>query len=325
MSQIFKMAIIAAAAFASSFLLTAVYIYVAKKQRFFPGGTDRIPSGAGLIFGICSLGAAFLFRQPGNNAVFLPAVFMLLSGILDDIFEFTVAVKILAQIVAVALLVHSGVMLRTGAFSGALDAPLTFIWVIGIANAFNYLDIVDGLAASIGIVSASAFFIVFIISGSFPQAALCLALSGALSGFIFSNYPPARVYMGNTGSHFIGFILALSSLSSPAWPSSAANIIPAALFIVGVPVFDTAFVTLFRFFRRQPVFKKSSDHLALCLLREGFRLKDVLKIMIIVSGFLCVSGVLVSLPSVKWISAATLLPAVFICGWLARTAVRARR
>jgi len=325
MPQIFRMFLAAAAAFAGSFLLTAVYAYAAKKQNIFCGCRDRVPSGAGLIFGVCSLSAAFFFRTPGDSAVLLPAVFMLLSGILDDVFEFNVTVKILFQAAAVALLAGNGVMLRTGILGGALDVPLTFFWVLGITNAFNYLDIVDGLAASLGIISAAAFFAVFIIYGHFPQAVLYLSLSGALGGFIVSNYPPARVYMGNTGSHFLGFILALAPLSFPFRPSPGINIIPAALLILGVPVFDTAFVTLLRFFRRQPVFKKSNDHLALCLIRQGVPLKAVLKRMSIASGLFCASGVLISLPRVRWISAVILLPAVFICVRMAGTAVRARR
>ncbi len=322
MSQFFRMAVIAVAAFAGSWFLTVGYIRAA--GRFFHSSAGRIPSGAGFVFGVCSLAAAAVFRPGGGSVFLLPAAFMLLSGILDDIFEFSAPVKMLFQITAVALLAHNGLSL--GILSAAADAVLTVIWVLGITNAFNYLDIVDGLAASLGIVSSFSFFILFAACGDSARSAVFFFLCLSLSGFFLSNYPPAKVYMGNTGSHFIGFMLALAPLTSVYAPVCAGtNILPSAVLISGMPVFDTAFVTLLRFYRRQPLFKKSGDHLALRLIGQGVPLNGILKQMTAASAFFCASGLLFYYPPLRLLSAAAVLPALFICFRLARVAVRGGR
>ncbi len=324
MSQFLRMSVIAVSAFVCSRVLTAFYIRAA--GRFSHPSSSGIPSGAGIVFGACSLAAASIFSPGGGNAFFLPAVFILLSGILDDIFEFSVAVKILVQTAAVALLVHNGLSL--GILPGKADAALTFLWVLGITNAFNYLDIVDGLAASLGIISSLAFFILFAACGDLSRAAVFLSLCLALSGFFLSNYPPAKVYMGNTGSHFIGFMLALAPLPSVCAPAAAGagvNVLPAAVLIAGVPVFDTAFVTLLRFCRRQPLFKKSGDHLALRLIGQGVPLNGILRKMTAASAFFCLSGLLFCYPRLRLLSAVVVLPALFICFRLASAAVQSGR
>ncbi len=132
--------------------------------------------------------------------------------------------------------------------------------------------------------------------------------------------------MGNTGSHFIGFMLALAPLSSVCSPACAGtNILPAAVLISGMPVFDTAFVTVMRFSRRQPLFKKSGDHLALRLIGQGVPLNGILKQMTAASAFFCASGLLFCYSPLRLLSAAAVLPALFICFRLARSAVRGAR
>jgi UDP-GlcNAc:undecaprenyl-phosphate GlcNAc-1-phosphate transferase len=171
---------------------------------------------------------------------------------------------------------------------------ITYIWVLAITNAFNHLDILDGLAAGIAILVGLSFFTVAYLNYQNAIAILSLALTSATLGFLIFNLPPARVYMGNCGSHLLGFVLAAIALSISYAPLERKIALLSPLLILGFPIFDTAFLILMRLSKKKLPFKKSNDHLVLRFLALGYSKKKALLIMLAWGLFFCFSGVLLS-------------------------------
>ncbi len=144
--------------------------------------------------------------------------------------------------------------------------PLSFLWLLGMTNAFNIIDIMDGLAAGVAAIACFFLFIIAMSSGQTGVAYMILALMGALLGFLRFNFQPARIYLGDAGSLFIGFMLgALGMVGVYARVNPVAVLAP--VLILGVPIFDTLFVMTIRWMRGLNPLKGSPDHFALRLRR----------------------------------------------------------
>lgn len=230
-------------------------------------------------------------------AVLAAAFIMLVFGIIDDKFELGISAKFLVQLIAASLLVFSGVRTHIVNIGIAPNLIITFIWVMGIANAFNHLDVMDGLAASVASAVSLGLLFVCLIPMDIKTAIVLCALIGTLFGFLIYNLPPARVYLGNSGSHFLGFFLAGLALAISYAPMERRVALFSPLIILGFPMFDTAFVILMRLKNRSLPFKKSNDHPALRLLKNGYSKPHALTWMIILCVFFVVSGAALSVSS----------------------------
>lgn len=209
---------------------------------------------------VVSLGAA---RGP-LLGVLLGAAFLMLVGIVDDAQGMDPRVKLLAQVGAAFMAVMFGIQTT---FLGVayLNIPITLLWIVGITNAFNLLDNMDGLAAGVAVISGLTFAVLasrYSDLGS-EQVATCIAaaaLAGGCLGFLRFNLVRASIFMGDAGSMVLGFILAslaaLGSWRSPTVPTSL--LIP--LLVLAYPIFDTIFVTLLRVQEGRPVFQGGRDH-----------------------------------------------------------------
>jgi len=167
-------------------------------------------------------------------------------------------------VVAVLALINASVYIKLGFLWPPLAIVLSFLWLLGITNAFNLIDIMDGLAAGVAAVACCVLFLIAAVNGRQSYAVLLAALCGSLCGFLRYNVQPARIYMGDAGSMFIGLMLgALSMNNSYTRENLVAAIAP--VIVLGVPIFDMLFVMYVRARRGLPVFLGSPDHFALRL------------------------------------------------------------
>lgn len=232
--------------------------------------------------------------------IIISSVIMLVFGIIDDWRELSILAKFLVQIIAISFLIFFGIRTRIVYIGDLLNIIITFIWVIGITNAFNHLDVIDGLASGTAIIISFTFFIISLLNGDIKSAVLSLSLAVTSFSFLIYNLPPARVYMGNSGSHFLGFVLAAIALIISYAPLERKVALISPLLILGLPIFDTAFLILMRVGKKRLPFKKSNDHLHLRFLALGYSKKKTLLAMLVWCLFFCLCGVTVSQFSNSW-------------------------
>ncbi|MCK5352327.1 undecaprenyl/decaprenyl-phosphate alpha-N-acetylglucosaminyl 1-phosphate transferase, partial [bacterium] len=199
-------------------------------------------------------------------AILLGGTLVVLLGFLDDLGNLGPSTKLLGQALAVLIVMKAGVAIKIVFLPPLITYPLSFVWLLGMTNAFNIIDIMDGLASGVAAIACFFLFIIAMSSGQTGVAYMILALMGALLGFLRFNFQPARIYLGDAGSLFIGFMLgALGMVGIYARANPVAVLAP--VLILGVPIFDTLFVMTIRWMRGLNPLKGSPDHFALRLRR----------------------------------------------------------
>ena len=191
----------------------------------------------------------------------LIALGMGVVGLVDDVRVLKPPVKLVVQIVLAGILIERDFLLRlTGV--AVLDMGVTLVWVVGITNAFNLLDNMDGLAAGMAIIAGGFRLALFLFDGDLAAAELTAGFVGSVAGFLVRNAPPARIFMGDAGSLFIGFFLSGLCLLIPAayYSRGITGVLAVPVLLVMIPIFDTTFVTVTRLLRGQPVSQGGRDH-----------------------------------------------------------------
>jgi UDP-GlcNAc:undecaprenyl-phosphate GlcNAc-1-phosphate transferase len=202
-------------------------------------------------------------------AIMLGGTLVVLLGFLDDLGNLGPVTKILGQTLAILIVMKAGVAIKIVFLPPLITYPLSFFWLLGMTNAFNIIDIMDGLATGVGAIACFFLFVVTLSSGQVGVAQMILALMGSMLGFLRYNSQPARIYLGDAGSLFIGFMLgALSMVGIYARGNPVAVLAP--ILILGVPIFDTFFVMTIRWMRGLNPLKGSPDHFALRLRKWRF-------------------------------------------------------
>jgi UDP-GlcNAc:undecaprenyl-phosphate GlcNAc-1-phosphate transferase len=219
---------------------------------------------------------------------------ILISGIIDDFMELSVGAKFLFQLAASSLLIFCGIRTHIVYIGDLCNIIITLVWVIGITNALNHLDVLDGLAAGSAVISNLAFLGVASLNGDLRSSLLALLLIAVTLPFLSYNLPPAKMYMGNAGSHFLGFLMATCAILISYAPLERKVALLTPLLILGLPVFDTAFLIFVRLKQGRSAFKKSDDHMALRYLKQGYSKPKALFFMLLLSLFLSFCAVLVS-------------------------------
>lgn len=233
---------------------------------------------------LVSLAFTFEFRQDVLGMV-LAGTLMVMLGLIDDFGVLSVGTKLIGQFLAVFVLIKSGIRIQIAAFPEWVDILLTVIWMLGITNAFNLLDIMDGLAAGVGLICTAFLLAVALLNGDQTIAFMVTALAGGLLGFLRYNFHPARIYMGDSGALFLGMMVgALSMIGQYAAHHQVALLTP--LLILGVPIFDTLFVVQIRASLGRPIFLGSPDHLVLRLRRWGMSVPQIVSLMYAASAAL---------------------------------------
>ena len=195
-----------------------------------------------------------------RDGLLLAAVMIFALGLIDDLVRLRPSAKLVGQLVAASVLLMSGIgVWLTGVY--IVDVMVSLFWFIGTTNALNLLDNMDGLAGGVGAIAASFMGVNFLLAGDVGLAGVAFAFAGALVGFLVHNYPPARIFMGDSGSLFTGLVLAGLALSpAPGLSRSLFAVVVVPAVVLTVPILDTTFVTLTRLLEGPPISKGGKDH-----------------------------------------------------------------
>ncbi len=199
--------------------------------------------------------------------VLLMAVGLAVVGLADDLWDLSPIVRLAVEVLCAVQVwaMDEGVRMASG---DLVDLALTILWVVGIVNAFNLLDNMDGLAAGQAAICAGAIFLVAVGNGQFLVAALAVGLSGCALGFLRHNFHPARIYMGDGGALFLGFLVAYLGIKL-RFDDSVAGSFLVPVVICALPITDTTLVTLCRLATGRSPFQGGQDHVSHRLVRSG--------------------------------------------------------
>ncbi|MEX2526836.1 MAG: hypothetical protein WEA09_04300 [Gemmatimonadota bacterium] len=202
-------------------------------------------------------GDLFLGTGP---ALLMAGTLIFLLGLLDDIYPLSPAAKLAGQVAAAGVLLLAGIMLRlTGIY--ALDATLSVLWFVGITNAMNLLDNMDGAAAGVAGIVALYLGALLIMDGNLVTALLAFGVAGGVGGFLVFNYPPARIFMGDSGALFLGLFLAgLALAPTPGLSRGLFAVLAVPVLVLAVPILDTTLVTVTRLWEGRAVSQGGRDH-----------------------------------------------------------------
>jgi len=254
---------------------------------------EPIPYLGGLAVFVAFLVGFSLFFELDQQvlAILLGGTLIALLGLLDDLGNLRPTTKLVGQSLAILIVMKAGIAIKIVFLPPWIAYPLSFIWLLGMTNAFNIIDIMDGLAAGVGAVAGVFLFIVALSSGQDGAAYLTLALVGALLGFLRYNHYPAKIYLGDTGSLFIGFLLgALGMIGIYARGNPVAVLAP--VLILGVPIFDTIFVMAIRWMRGHNPLLGSPDHFALRLRKWRFSVSQTVRLCYLASLVLGIAALI---------------------------------
>ena len=211
-----------------------------------------------------------------------------LLGLFDDIKGVNAKVKMLFQILIAFVATQHGALIESlpmpwGRLElGIFGYVLTIFWIIGIINAFNLIDGMDGLSSGITLFSSLTLAMLAIVNGYLPTAFVALALAGAVTGFLIYNFNPARIFMGDSGSMFIGYILAILSVRSQSKAHAVVSIM-VPIIAMGVPILDTTLAFMRRILRHQSIFEADKQHIHHFLLSIGFNQRKTVLILYAIS------------------------------------------
>jgi UDP-GlcNAc:undecaprenyl-phosphate GlcNAc-1-phosphate transferase len=258
--------------FALSFGAAAVFTPLLRRFAIAQGLSDAPSERKAHPEPIALLGGVAIFAASGMvlwmavpaaaktlKGVLLAGLVILVVGLQDDVSGMDPWLKLVSQATAALVLVGFGVSAMPIG-NGIVDTTLTVVWVLAIVNAINLSDNMDGLAAGLSVISCAGFFALAVSFDQYLVATLSAVLGGGALGFLIYNYPPAKIFMGDAGSHLLGFLLAVMGIliEFPTVKKPVGIFIPGL--VIAVPVLDMALVVVSRIRRRVPVSKGGTDH-----------------------------------------------------------------
>lgn len=260
-----------------------------------------------VVVSLLSTFAAERLYSDQNGVLTLGALctMMMLVGLADDRWSVRPGLKFTLQ-VAVALaawlagirIESLGTYWQSGLHVGLFSLPITVLWIVGITNAFNLLDGIDGLSAGAALFATTAMLGVAISSGETSTALILAALAGATVAFLRYNFNPASIFLGDSGSLFLGFTLSVMAVQS-SQKSAAAFAVAVPIVSLGLPVLDTSVVVLRRLISGRPLFSADRRHIHHLLLDRGMTVRQVAVGMYAVCGALALVSLLVASPSAR--------------------------
>ncbi|MCL1906156.1 MAG: undecaprenyl/decaprenyl-phosphate alpha-N-acetylglucosaminyl 1-phosphate transferase [Clostridiales bacterium] len=298
-------------ALAAALLATPLAIYAARKLNVVDIPNERkvhqaaVPRMGGVaIYGAFVLGALALglYTRP-VAALLVASSIVMFVGWVDDVRGISPKVKLLGQVFASLILIKGGfyVQFITNPFTdgglislGIFTIPVTILWLTGISNAVNLIDGLDGLSAGVCAIAALTMTIVCFVQGQLQTAALAAVLAAASFGFLRYNFYPARTFMGDCGSLFLGFVLGALAIMGLSKGATVVSIFT-PLIIMGIPIFDTFFAIIRRIFLHRPIFEADKGHLHHSLLSLGLSHRQTVLSIYAVSVIMGLSAVLLAL------------------------------
>jgi len=286
--------------------------------------TTPIPrlGGVGIFLGFA---AAMLLTQPlGRQGVglLIGCTIIVIAGIIDDTRELSPRVKLAAQIAAAIIVTFFGIRVEaiSQPFGGVLDLgrwaiPVTVLWIIGVTNAINLIDGLDGLAAGTAIIAAITMAVVAGLEGRMLIAGYALILAAAVLGFLPYNFSPAKIFMGDSGSMFLGFTLATLAIQGLTKGTTFISIVIPVV-ILGIPIFDTLFAIVRRYKNHRPIFEADKGHLHHRLLKMGLTQRQTVLSIYAIDIFLGLSAIVLNVLSTEnsIVALIVLASVVFIAG-----------
>lgn len=271
--------------------------------------THPIPrlGGLAIIFGF-TVAVLCFYRAPSRRIIasFIGAGIIAAMGVVDDIKALDAKPKFLIQILAACIVVIGGNLkidvLTNPNFLSAnpywilpdwVSVPVTILWIVFITNAVNFIDGLDGLAAGVSAIMSVSLVFIALRVGEYPVALLGISLMGSCFGFLPYNFNPAKIFMGDTGSTFLGFLLATMSIQG-VFKSYAIISFAVPLLILGLPLFDAVFAMLRRISKGQSPMKADRGHLHHRLIDMGFSQKQTVFILYAISGVLGITAVVLA-------------------------------
>jgi UDP-GlcNAc:undecaprenyl-phosphate GlcNAc-1-phosphate transferase len=287
-----------AASFCLALILTPVVRAVARNFGFVAAPkTDRwhkkptaMLGGVAIWLSVVITSLVFSLQITYGKQILLASTFLFLVGLVDDLIHVKPYQKLIGQILGAAYVVYYGLSLPwTG--SKLLNMALAIFWLIGITNAINLLDNMDGLASGIAIIAAGFLALSFGTTGQFTQALIMLTFAGGLLGFLVYNSNPASIFMGDCGSMFVGFFLASSALINVSGGRSRSflPVLAVPILVLFIPIFDTTFVTVLRKLSGRAASRGGRDHTSHRLVALGMSERYA---VLMLYGFAALSGLL---------------------------------
>lgn len=295
-------------------------------RRMHKRPTARL-GGLAIFMGFIVSALFFSKMNPELAGILIGCCLIVVLGVFDDIYALSAKLKLVVQLAAALCPVLAGVridFIKVPAFISDygyiglswLAIPVTVIWIVGITNAINLLDGLDGLACGVSSISALTLLCIAIIVGEPEVAFITSALAGACFGFLPYNFNPAKLFMGDTGSMFLGFVLASISVQG-LFKGYAVISIAAPLLILGLPIFDTMSAIFRRLKNHRPIMSPDRGHLHHRLIDAGFSQKQAVSIIYILCLILCVAAIsLIITGAISWWVFAAVLLGFILFLWL---------
>lgn len=261
-----------------------------------------IPRIGGLAIFLAFLVATVSFYKPDRDliTILVGGGTLVVLGILDDIYRLNAFLKLAVQIIVALFAVSQGVSIDFIKFGseyipfGIWSIPITVVWIVGLTNAVNFIDGLDGLACGVSAISsASLFFVMLLSGGSVAHCTITAILVGACVGFLPFNINPAKIFMGDTGALFLGYTLSILSVVGVFKTDMIlAFFIPLSIF--GLPLADTAFAVIRRLIHGKSPFAPDRGHLHHRLIDMGFGQKQSVRLLYAICALLGLSSIMLT-------------------------------
>ena len=265
--------------------------------------TKIMPRMGGLAIYLSFFAVLFLSHEMTMQHIGLltGGTVLVLVGIIDDKTDMPAKIKLLGQIFAACIVVAAGVRVEfmTNFILGDVfplyifSVPFTVLWIVAITNAVNLIDGLDGLAAGTSIIAAATMAISGYATGQTEMASMALILIGASLGFLKYNFHPAKIFMGDTGSMFLGYNLSVLAIMGFTKSFTVLSLVTPIL-VLAIPILDTLFAIIRRKMNNKPIFKPDKNHLHHCLLNYGFSHRNTVLIIYAVSAVLALCGLIMT-------------------------------
>jgi UDP-GlcNAc:undecaprenyl-phosphate GlcNAc-1-phosphate transferase len=283
--------------------------------------TPRL-GGIAIYFGVIIPSLLFLSPEGTMRGILVGASLITLVGVLDDVRGTKPLLKLGLQFAVAGILVLYGVQLETITLPGVgtlvlgwVSVPFSLIWVVAIMNIVNFIDGMDGLAAGVCAISSLTFAVIAISLGRMDIGVLAAITAGATTGFLWHNFYPASIFMGDSGSMLLGFLLAAITLQGfLKGVAAVALVIP--LLVLGIPIIDTGFAILRRIKNRQPIYVADRGHLHHRFANLGYSQRQTVVILYSWSALMSVVALCMRFAPV-WLTAVAAAVAVVVSALLA--------
>jgi UDP-GlcNAc:undecaprenyl-phosphate GlcNAc-1-phosphate transferase len=290
-------------------------IAISKRVYDFPNSAHKshlvpIPylGGIAIIFGVTIVSfTAILIRIPSIEnfllaiSIFGPAITLAIVGLVDDLRGLSALSRFMAQtffgIITTMLIIRAD-DLGNPTGNSLVDAIITILWIVGICNSINFFDNIDGGATGTSAISSATITYLALLNGQNYIAALSIVLTGGTLGFLIWNKSPARIYMGDAGSLFLGVMLSILTIRLKPDTSAALYSLITPVLILAMPLMDTTIAVFSRLHRGISPFTGGQDHLSHRLIRSGLSRKVTVVILWLLSLFFCLMAILLSAPSI---------------------------